>query len=77
MQHKVNFIDHKSVLVVNRYGQLKKLEVPFRVYALGSAFPQKQFYEVTEVLCTDKDELVYMIDSRPFFHHHFAIDVHF
>jgi len=77
MQHKVTYIDHRSVLLVNPSGQLKKLEVPFTVYLLKSDLPNKQYFEVQEVLSTERDEIVYVIGSKPFFHHHFAIDILF
>lgn len=36
MDHKVNFIDHKSILVVNSASILKKVEVPFKVFVRGT-----------------------------------------
>ena len=77
MDHKISVIDHKSILVVNPAGELKKVAVPFGVYIRGSEKTKKIVYTVDEVLTTEKDEIVYVIDSRSYFHHHFCIDILF
>lgn len=77
MDHKVTVIDHKSILVVNPAGLLKKVLVPFRVFVRGTELTQKQAYMVEEVLTTERDEIVYVINSRPYYHHHFTLDILF
>jgi hypothetical protein len=77
MSYQVNYIDHKSILVVNPNGKLRRLEVPFRVYEVGAHSSPKRMHEVQEVLFTERDEIVYVINSRPYFHHHFAIEFQF
>lgn len=77
MNQKVTVIDHKSILVVNQAGQLRKVFVPFRVIVHGTELTQKQVYMVEEVLTTERDEIVYVINSKPFYHHHFTLDILF
>ena len=77
MNHKVTFIDHESILVVNPAGKLKKILVPFRVIVRGSEKNRKQLYMVEEVLTTERDEIVYVINSKPYYHTHFILDIFF
>ena len=70
MKHKVCFINHQSVLLVNQEGKLKRLEVPFGVFRTGE---QNLVHEVQEVLCSENDELLYMIGSQVFSHRQFEI----
>ncbi|MCF8293998.1 MAG: hypothetical protein K9I70_09320 [Chitinophagaceae bacterium] len=77
MEPSIKYIDHKSILVVNPAGQLRKVFVPFRVYVRGTELTQKQVYMVEEILTTERDEIVYVINSKPYYHHHFKLDILF
>lgn len=71
------FCDNWSILVINTDGKLKQVHVPFRVASIIGTDPKRQVFIVEEVLATDKDELVYIINGKPYYHHHFYIDIHF
>jgi hypothetical protein len=72
MNYKITVIDHQSILVVNQTGKLKRVLVPFIVYAHNE--PSKSYW-VEEVLTTEKDDIVYIINAKPYYHHHFVLDL--
>jgi len=77
MENKVTYCDYNSVLVVNPEGKLRQVFTPFRVKAKDSPSVNKQVFIVQEVRSTEKDELVFIINDKHFFHHHFVLDIHF
>jgi hypothetical protein len=77
MNNKVSYCDFNSVLVVNIEGKLRQVFTPFRVIAKDSRGETKQVFIVQEVRSTEKDELVYIINDKHFFHHHFEIEIRF
>lgn len=77
MENKVTYCDFNSVLVVNPEGKLRQVFTPFRVKAKVSPSVNKQVFIVQEVRSTEKDELVFIINDKHFFHHHFVLDIHF
>ena len=74
---QVQYCDHNSILVINPVGLLKRVFVPFRVVAKDSSNNKRRYYIVDEVRSTQKDELVYLIGGKPYYHFYFTIDVRF
>jgi hypothetical protein len=77
MENKVSYCDYNSVLVINAEGKLRQVFTPFRVLAIDDSGPNKQVYIVDEVRTTPEDQLVFIINNTPFYHHSFIIDVCF
>lgn len=72
MNYKITAIDYQSILVVNQKGKMKRIHVPFKVYVYEQ--PSVSYF-VDEVLTTEKDDIVYIINSKPYYHHHFVLDM--
>jgi hypothetical protein len=51
--------------------------VPFRVRAKNAAGESNQHFIVDEVRTTEKDELVYVIANKNYYHHQFVIEIKF
>ena len=77
MDNKIQYCDYNSVLVVNQTGQLRRVFTPFRVFAKNADGAQKQVYIVEEVRTTMEDQLVYIINNIPYYHHNFSIVIEF
>jgi hypothetical protein len=77
MDNKVQYCDYNSVLVVNATGQLRKVFTPFRVLAKNAKGDQKQVHIVDEVRTTMEDQLVYIINNIPYYHHNFTLEIDF
>ena len=74
---EVMYCDYNSVLVINPQGKLRRVYVPFRVRAKNAAGESSQHFIVDEVRTTEKDELVYVIANKNYYHHQFVIEIKF
>ncbi len=77
MENKVSYCDYNSVLIVNPVGKLRQVFTPFRVLGIADDGSPKQVYIVDEVRTTPEDQLVFIINNTPYYHHSFIIDVCF
>lgn len=71
----VSYCNYNSILVVNASGRLRQVYTPFKVFDANSML--KKVYIVDEVLSTNDNKLVYLINGKHYFHHHFIVDIHF
>lgn len=74
---KAKYCDDKSILVINSIGKLRRLYLPFRVSGKELRNGKRYWYIVDAVMNTHADELVYIINGKPYFHHHFLIEINF
>lgn len=70
------YYDNKSIWIINPVGKLKRVFAPFKVLAIkNSQDDKKRYYIVDEVRSTATDELVYLINGKPYLYSHFTIDI--
>ncbi len=69
------YCDSNSILVITLVGRIKQLWVPFKVICIEAVgdFPFESIVYVEEVFCNEKDQLVYFIWGKYFFHYYFRI----
>jgi hypothetical protein len=69
----VQYCNNNCVLVINYRGRLKPLYTPFKVYQRNEDGKERWFI-VDEVATSKSGLLVYIINQRAYYHHHFTID---
>lgn len=77
MEQTIFYCDYNSVLVVDAGGKLKQLFIPFTVVAKPFTSRHGERFTVDEVHATAKDELVFVIGNKYFYHHQFEIELSF
>lgn len=77
MEHSIAYCDYNAVIVVNKFGKLKKVNTPFHVRAKKGTGRDGELFIVEEVHTTKKDELVFLINNRFYYHSHFTMDIVF
>jgi hypothetical protein len=62
----INYIDYKSLLVINPAGQMRQLFVPFKVQVMQPAeyFKVGTWVEVEEIMPHDQYKLLYRIGTN-------------
>lgn len=76
-ENQVRYCDDKSILVINPQGILRRVYIPFRVTGKDSKSGKRYWYIVDAVINTHADELVYIINGKPYVHWHFVIEIKF
>lgn len=62
-----------TLLVINQHGAIRQLYIPFRVLEVNTNI----MVYVDEILTTDKDELIFMVNNQPHPYHRFKITIQF
>ncbi len=72
---QVQYCDNQSIVTITRSGKIKRIFVPFKVVCIRAVdnIPFKTIVYVEEVLCNEKDQLIYFIWGKHFFHFYFLI----
>ena len=75
----INYVDHKSILVINPTGMMRQLFVPFRVQVLykTSSLEQLTWVLVEEVQPHAQYKLIYRITTHWWPYHLFRIHINF
>ena len=76
-QITIHYCDFNSVLLVDGLGKLKQIFTPFYVVAKDFTIRRGERFVVDEVRTTSKDELVYVINNKHYYHHQFEIELKF
>ena len=70
---KYQYYQSHTLLVINQQGAIRQLHTPFRVLEVATNI----LVYVDEILTTDKDELIFMINNQPHPYHRFRINILF
>jgi len=76
---KINYISNNSIMVINKYGCIRQLFVPFRAQVIHSAatLVKDAFVLVEEVQQHDKYLLIYRIANKWWPYYVFKLTVEF
>ena len=71
----IRYTDNKSLLIVSGEGQIIRKFTLFEVVCVEpvGGIPFNAIVLVEEVLSTDKDQLIYLVWGKYFFHHYFQV----
>jgi len=72
---QVQYCDNQSIVTITRSGHIKRIFVPFKVICIKAVdnIPFKAVVHVEEVLSNERDQLIYLIWGKHFFHFYFLI----
>ena len=75
----IHYCDGNSLLVVNPLGKIRKLYTPFRAECVEATEGLKKGTKVyvEEVQSTQRDELLFVIQGRPYLFKYFQISIRF
>lgn len=65
------------MLVINSHGKIREVFTPFLVTAINTPGNVKRTYIVEEVLSSEKNELIYIINGRQYHYAQFTITINF
>src|SRR6185437_3321266 len=73
------FYNYNTLLVINHQGAIRQLYTPIKVLCIDPIGNIKIgiWVYIDEIRTTLKDELVYLINGKEYFHGHFAIQIGF
>ena len=77
IQHQ--FYDYNTLLVINHQGAIRQIYTPIKVLCIDPVENIKIgiWVYIDEIRTTRKDELVYLINGKEYYHSHFAIQIGF